>query len=167
MDFLANILDKILINKELIWPVKIFAIIFIAMVLSFFFTKIINKLEKKLAKNQKEWDDVVIVAIRRPFKSLIWILGIAFAIDISNQYSKTDFSYISITIKNLGLILALGWSCWRIIKSYEQKLIKDKKTKKLDITTASAVIKLIKASLVRYLCNLPLGVNRILSNPPS
>ncbi len=145
---MIDFLDSILANEQLIWPLQIFSIIFIALIASLITTKIITRTQKKLLKNDNKWDDLVILSIRRPVKTLIWILGIAFAIDISNQYSNTDLSYISTTIKDLGLIFALSWSAWRLIKSYENRLTREKTKKKIDITTANAVIKLIKASLI-------------------
>lgn len=141
-------LNEILTNKQLIWPLQIFAIILGSFTISLIVTRVITRTQKKLLKNNNRWDDLAIVAIRRPVKTLIWIIGIAFAIDISNQYSKTDFSYISTAIKDLGLIFTISWSGWRLIRSYENRLTREKTKKKIDITTASAVIKLLRASLV-------------------
>lgn len=144
---IISLVDSITKNEQFIWPIQIFSIIFVALIVSFIATKIINKLQAKLVKNNSKWDDLFVLSMRKPIKTLIWVLGIAFAIDISNEYSKADLSYISIAIKDLGLIFTVSWTAWRLIKSYEQELI-HQKTKKIDITTAIALIKLIKASLI-------------------
>ncbi len=143
-----DLINSIIFNEQFIWPLKIFTITFIAFTLSFFITKIITKFKEKLLKKGKNWESALVLSIRRPVKVLIWILGITFAIDISDQYSNADFSEISEAIRDLGIIFSIGWSGWRAIKSYENNLKLEHKNKKIDITTASAVIKLTKASLI-------------------
>lgn len=161
-------LDLILTNKEFIWLFKIMLVVVLAIFLSYASNKILDRLQRKLARNNKQLDNIIIYCLRKPIRILIWILALALSIDLSNQYSKTDLFYISVAIKDLGLIFAVAWGAWRFIKKYEAKLINQKINKKVDITTASAVIKLLKASLIITVCliilqTLGIGIGGVLA----
>jgi len=137
-------------HQEFIWPLKIFIAIFLTAIASLIFKKILIKgfkLGRKKKKN-KYLEAKYARSIIKAASIFIWAIGTSITIDISNEYSNFDFSGISEYIRKLSAIFVFSWLGWRFIKIHENQLFQEKNNNKIDITTASAVIKLIKASLI-------------------
>lgn len=140
-EFFKTILD----NKELLWSVQMFLIIFMALVLSLTADTLIGRLEKRLTDNKTIWDDLLLRAIRKPVKVLIWILGIVVAGRVTGDYINTNLSEAISVLKNLGIIFCISWFVWQLVKEYEAHLTRNAN---IDVTTVIAVMKLLKATII-------------------
>jgi MscS family membrane protein len=147
-------------HKELLWSIKAFFIIFTALVAGMSLNVFIIRLEKKLTRNKNIWDDLLLRSIRKPLKVLIWILGIIFVGKVTGDYMSADLSKAIFLLKNLGIIFCIGWFLWRVVSEYETHLVNGDKN--IDITTVTAVMKLIKATIaitITLMVLQTLGVN--------
>jgi len=141
---MLEIFNTIIENKEILWGVEMFLIIFFSLILSFITGIIISRFEKKLTKNKVVWDDLFLRAIRKPIKILIWVFGIFFAGKVTGQYINSNLSDTIYLIRNLGIIFVVSWFLWNLIKEYELHLTNDEK---VDTTTVIAITKLLKATI--------------------
>jgi len=141
---MLEIFNTIVENKEILWGVEMFLIIFFSLILSFITGIIISRFEKKLTKNKVVWDDLFLRAIRKPIKILIWVFGIFFAGKVTGQYINSNLSDTIYLIRNLGIIFVVSWFLWNMIKEYELHLTNDER---VDTTTVIAITKLLKATI--------------------
>ena len=78
-----NILEKIGItsfNQTLDdWMVQVFIVVLVALIINFFLKRLINKLADKAGRSKNPWDDAFILALNKPIRLLVWVIGITFA----------------------------------------------------------------------------------------
>jgi len=130
------------IEKIDFWIFQIFGIVFIALLIDFIQKRILNRIQSKLDTTENPWDDAFVHALRKPLTFLIWLMGFAFAIEI------IGFTYAN-QIKEVTVIIAIGWTLIRFIQFVEKNIIhrQEIKGKKVDKTTADAVTQLIRISI--------------------
>ncbi len=163
LDFLENSSHY----QQIAWAIKMFIIIFISLVLSYVAGRLVRNCEKKLSHNKAIWDDLLLRSIRKPLISLIWILGVALAINTTGQHIRVDFYNFVLIFKNLGIIFCIAWFIWRIVAEYE-KYLTSEKSDHLDVTTVVAITKLLKIAILittglMMLQNFGVNINGIIA----
>ena len=69
-------------DREKLWIVYIFAIIFIALLVDLMQKIILGHIQKRLKDTKNVWDDALVHAVRRPLSLLIWIIGLTMALQV-------------------------------------------------------------------------------------
>ncbi len=134
--------------KDDAWIVQVFIVIFLSLVINFFQVKLLKRIENQLSKNKLKWDDAIIFAIRRPLSYLIWILGVTFAADVIAMKSESSIFDNVAAIREVGVIVTLAWVIIRFINIVETKIISVSNKDKIDKTTADAISKLLRISVI-------------------
>lgn len=130
-------------DREQLWIVKIFAIVFIALLVDFIQKRLLKRLQKQLDKTRNRWDDALLHALRRPLSLLIWILGLAFALQIM-QVKAAE------VVREVGIMLAITWFLIRFISFMERNILHEQELAgaPVDRTTASAISQLLRVSVL-------------------
>ncbi|KZM40914.1 MAG: mechanosensitive ion channel family protein [Marinomonas sp.] len=136
-------------QSQMHWLVKIAFILFITLFIHLIISKLISRILLQLKVTKNPWDKALLIAARQPIKYFIWGLGLLIISQTSNNETGA-FSQTSIdALRKIGLIALITWFISRLVKRCEQILISPVKMKHpMDLTTVSAVGKLIKASLL-------------------
>ncbi len=132
------------------WVLQVFIVVFLTLVLVFVLKRVLGRLQAKLEQTSNPWDDALIAALREPATAALWIVGIAFAIQIiEDETDAAIFGAIG-PIRDVGIIAAIGWFLVRFIKQAETNVITydEAKGKQVDRTTVDAVAKLLRLSVV-------------------
>lgn len=130
------------------WIVEIFIIIVITMLLVGLVRIVYNKLCPRLEKSKAVWNEMFIKAVHKPLEYLIWVLGLSIAIEVISVVEKQgEFSSFLIPARKLGLIAFFTWSLIRLVNQVEEHYI-EHKHKKIDRTTADALAKVVKTSII-------------------
>lgn len=114
----------------------------------FLVSRLSQRIEKHLVKTTNSWDNALLSAARRPINYFIWTIGTATAAQVlSNRLDVIPSNVIAIFYK-VSVIVLLTWFLIRLVKEAEDILVSPTKTSKpIDLTTISAISKLLKASL--------------------
>ncbi|MEJ2142479.1 MAG: mechanosensitive ion channel family protein [Gammaproteobacteria bacterium] len=130
------------IDKNDIWILQIFGIIFAALLFDFIQKIVLRHLQLKLEKTDSPWDDAFIHALRKPLSLLIWLLGISWASDIAG------FEWASLQ-REVSIILVITWALTRFIHFVEENILQQNeiKGKAVDPTTANAITQLLRVSV--------------------
>lgn len=131
------------IEKDDVWILQIFGVVFAALLLDFIQKKILRRVQEKLEATESAWDDAIIHALRKPLTLLIWLLGLSLAFDIASFESAN-------LIGEVGVILVVGWVLTRFILFVEDNIIHQHeiKGKPVDKTTANAVTQLLRVTVI-------------------
>jgi len=132
------------------WVAQVFIVVFITVLISFIQKRIIEKLYAKLKNTRVYWDDALVDAARRPLTILIWIIGLSFAAEIvSNESEAVIFSAID-PIRDVGVIFTFTWFLVRFIERTEKNIVlkKEARGEEIDHTTADAIAKLLRISVI-------------------
>lgn len=125
------------------WILKVFAIVFIALLLDFIQKKIFRRLQTQLEKTPNLWDDAFIHAIIKPLSVLIWVLGLSMAMEIAGASNP-------LKVFEVGLVVVVSWTLIRLITYVEANIIQHQKIigKQVDKTTADAISQLLRVSVI-------------------
>ncbi len=125
------------------WILKIFAIIFVALLLDYIQKKILKRIKIQLERTSNLWDDAFIHAVIKPLSVLIWIFGLSIAVEVAGLSN-------ALKIFEVGVIVAVSWTLIRLITFVEINIIQQQKIKgkNVDQTTADAISQLLRVSII-------------------
>jgi MscS family membrane protein len=127
---------------------EVFAILVITAAVRFAVKIFLDGAERRALQTHNLWDDALVHAGRRPLGLGVWILGISFAAEIVGGGAQAEiFAYVS-QVRDVAVVWLMIWFALRFISAIETNLIEGKHKTKVDPTTATAVGKLLRASIV-------------------
>ena len=147
-----NILENIsslggVIPSDYAWIIQVFIVVFLALVINFFVNRFFDKLQVKFEATTNVWDDLFLEAARKPVSAFIWAQGLLLALNILNIHSTLEIAEFIDVIRRSVVIILFTWLIVRFISGKEQRLTRPGTLKKpLDLTTAKAMSKLLKAA---------------------
>jgi MscS family membrane protein len=132
------------------WVVQVFIVVFLTLVVSFIVKGILRRIEARLESTSNLWDDALINALRKPATALIWIIGIAFAIQIIELKTEAAIFGAIVPIRDVGIITVIAWFLVRFIRVAEDNVIAAREVagKEVDRTTLDAIAKLLRLSVL-------------------
>ncbi len=130
-------------DREQLWIVKIFAIVFIALLVDFIQKRVLRRLQKQLGKTRNRWDDALLHALQRPLSLFIWILGLAFALQVMEVAAAE-------VVREVGLMVTITWFLIRFISFMERNILQEQELAgtPVDKTTAAAISQLLRVSVL-------------------
>ncbi|ADZ90301.1 mechanosensitive ion channel family protein [Marinomonas mediterranea] len=136
-------------NTQMHWAIQLCIVSFTTFLTSYIVKRTLKRLELQLSKTKTPWDHILIKAARRPLIAFIWLIGLIIIAEIFRTKFDDRIHDIISLCREVGIIALMSWFLWRCIKGVEHILTSPDKVKKtVDITTASAVSKLLRASVV-------------------
>ena len=127
------------------WIVQVFVVVFGTLVINFIATRVLIRIDKALERTKTPWDNVLVHAAQKPIGVFIWLMGLSVAAEISGSEIEPGLSTLIQSVREVGVIVILMWFVLRCISESERNLII---STKVDATTASAISKLLRASVV-------------------
>jgi len=138
-------LDKFLglLDGDRYGILKIFSIVFAALLLDFIQKRVLKRLYQRLQSTRTQWDDALVHAVQKPFTLLIWMIGLSLAMDVMEIPITSE-------LRLVGVITALTWALIRFISFAEKNILyqHDVAGKPLDRTTASAISQLLRTTIL-------------------
>jgi MscS family membrane protein len=138
-----------------ILTIEVFCVVLLTFVTSFIVNRALSKLSKRLSTTRTRWDDAAFYAVHRPAKAFVWLFGLSIAALTANQIAAFDIAGLVKSVRELGLIALLTWGMVRFVSAAEKLLItadpnrhSETDVKPMDPTTASAISKLVKGSVM-------------------
>ena len=131
------------------WVLQVFVVVLSVLLINFAFKIFLGKLASRAEKTTNPWDDAFIAAVWRPFRLLVWVIGVLFAADIVASRTDAEIFKAIEPIRNVAIVGTLAWFLIRFVKEFKQAYVKRKyeQGEKVDITTANALVKLVRASI--------------------
>ncbi|RDL44438.1 mechanosensitive ion channel family protein [Marinomonas piezotolerans] len=136
-------------DSKMHWIVRVFIVVFATLVLNFIVNRILKRLDAQLQRTRNPWDNMLIEAARTPIRLFIWLVGLSIAAEISDTTLDENLTEIITRVREIGVIVILTWFLLRCVKGTESALTSGRATKKpVDYTTASAISKLLRATVI-------------------
>ncbi|MFT5521824.1 MAG: MscS family membrane protein [Enterobacterales bacterium] len=132
------------------WAIQIFIIVFITLFVNFVWKRYYNNIKIKLKKTKNLWDDALWESLHKPLGYLIWILGISYAAEVTNNFAEAEFISLVKSVRELSVLGSLSWFLFRFIHFAELNILDPSRNQdsKVDQTTVNAIAKLLRASVV-------------------
>ena len=136
-------------SPDKFWIIEVFIVVFLTLLASFVLGRMLNRLALKLERTRNIWDDILLEALRRPAMLLVWAVGLAWAARIIDQRTDTTLLAIVEPARDVVVIVLLTWFLLRLIRGVEGGLMDPERLQKpMDETTAHALSKLLRASVI-------------------
>ena len=131
------------------WVLQVFVVIFLTLLVNLIQRRVLNRLHARLEKNTAYWDDVVVLALRRPLSVLILVVGLGFALDIIRSEAEAVIFEAVDPVRTVSIIVILAWFLVRLIKQGEDGIIAQREAvgEPYDRTTLDAIAKLLRVSV--------------------
>ena len=131
------------------WVLQVFVVIFLTLLVNLIQRRVLNRLHARLEKNTAYWDDVVVLALRRPLSVLILVVGLGFAIDIIRSEAEAVIFEAVDPVRTVSIIGILAWFLVRLIKQGEDGIIAQREAvgEPYDRATLDAIAQLLRVSV--------------------
>lgn len=135
------------------WLVKIGFSIFIGIIFSWLTSIFYKKLQPRLAKTSRTWDESLIKALHKPLQLFIWtmVLSFIFSITVSKVGLISNLSKYISPVREVLFVLTLLWFMLRFIGHTEKEIYQsppDQRKGIRDRTTLRAVTQLSRVSVI-------------------
>lgn len=128
---------------------QVFTVVFITLLANFVALKLLARVISRLHRTETFWDDVFVMAARKPLSLLIWVIGVSWAADIVAVNSGAAIFEAVDPVRDMLVILILVWFIVSFIKGAENELTSpDHPGGALDATTVMAMGKLLRLSVI-------------------
>lgn len=138
------------------WGIELFAVVTLTLFGRYVALRLLGVLQRQFAKTTNLWDDALFDAAYKPISWFILIMGLLWAVDISEGYIDSElFSVQNLSIiRQLTFIFLIMYFLVRFISLGEARLlerINDSSSRDetaLDATTLHALAKLLRLSVI-------------------
>lgn len=125
--------------------------VFTAALLNLLIKRSIDRLQRRAAETAGVWDDAMLRALDEPLRLIVWGIGVLLAAKIIVEVESDAFTGLLYTTADLTLVFALTWFLLRTTNEVERNVFARKvedESSRMDQTTAEALAKLMRASIV-------------------
>lgn len=133
------------------WVVQVFVVVFLTLLLDAAQRIVLRRLYRRLEQTSNIWDDALVDALRKPLTLLVWIVGLAFAMQIIRHETQAEIFAAVQPLRDVGVIVALTWFLVRVIRNTENNLLSgggEDREQRIDSTTLQALGRLLRVSVI-------------------
>ncbi len=136
-------------TQTIIWLTQVFMVVFCTVSLNFVMMRVLDILTVLGNKTASKWDDVLIEALRLPLRLVTWVIGLSVAAEMLYDVSESAlFEHVGM-VRRVAFIAIIAMFANRLITGVEHNLTDPGRMKKpMDTTTAAAVSKLLRVSVI-------------------
>ena len=107
----------------------------------------LNQAALRAERTDNSWDDAFLEAIKKP-QFGVWVIGISFAIDSMQLEGQAEIFSLTDEIRDVAVVWLMIWFAVNFTENVEKSYVEGKHKHTVDATTATAVGKLLRASII-------------------
>ena len=132
------------------WIIEVFVVVFATLLAAFFLKGAFDRIERVLIKTPTVWDQSFFSAVRLPIRTMVWVVGIAFAIQIIQTETGAAIFEAVEPLRDVTIVGLIAWFLVRFIRTAETNILREKAQREepLDRATYDAIAKLLRLSVV-------------------
>ena len=136
--------------KEGTFLIQALVVLLAALLMDWTQKRVSTKLRTRAGKTRTYWDDALLEAAGKPVSLLIWVLALTFAVDVAKSESEAVIFTAVDPIRDVGAITAITWFLVSLVTRVETHMlnVRLQASKPFDRTTADAVAKLLRISII-------------------
>ncbi|GAB1257011.1 mechanosensitive ion channel family protein [Aurantivibrio plasticivorans] len=138
------------IPEAYLWVMKDFLVVFTTLIVAYIAKVVLDRIEARTQQTKTLWDDALISSVKRPLKWFIWLVGLSVAIEFAIKETSPELVDIVDAARKVGVNVIVTWFLVLFIRKAEENLTQPEftKNKPMDITTVTAVGKLLRVSVI-------------------
>lgn len=151
MEILAQWYAQFLsLRDEWGYILDIFLVVLAIGVINLILRFVFRHIQRQVEKSDSVWDDALCYSLSGPLRALIWIVGLSIAAEIGAPSADAAIVEYLPEARIIGTVAVLAWFLMRLISAVEANVVKRavRRGEPIDETTADAVVKLLKATIL-------------------
>lgn len=130
------------------WVLQVFLVVLLTLIAYMATGVLYHRIQPKMADSKRLWDKVLIEAIYKPLRILIWVIGLRLAIDVLHSVNQNIFFFNAFSkLHGIVVIVLIVWFWVRFISYGQERLLRHKHYK-LDRTSINALGQILQASIM-------------------
>ena len=132
------------------WLPKVFVVTLVVVAVNLAAWYLLRHIEKIVARTSSVWDDALIRSARLPLTLLLWVAGIAYAIQVVDRYNREPIWETVEPVRDTLVIVAFAWFVLRLIGNASRNILAraEARGEGVDRTTVDALSKLGRFTVV-------------------
>jgi MscS family membrane protein len=131
------------------WVIEVFVTVFVTLLAAWITRRAIDRFAARTRRTKNVYDDALAHAARQPAVWVVYLLGLSWAAELADQGTEVGFFELVDPGRTLGVIFLATLFAVRFIQFVETHVvIGDYGERPVDATTASAIGKLLRISVV-------------------
>ena len=132
------------------WIIEVFVVVFATLLAALLLKGVFDRIERVLVKTPTVWDQSLFSALRLPVRAMVWVVGIAFAIQIIQSETGAAIFDAVEPLRDVTIVGLIAWFLVRFIRTVETNLIgeKEQREEPYDRATYDAIAKILRMSVV-------------------
>lgn len=132
------------------WLPRVLGVVLLVVAVNVGAYYLLRRIEKLAARTPSVWDDALFRAARLPLTLLLWVAGVAYAIQVVDRYNAEPMFEALEPVRDTLVILALAWFLLRLIGNASRNLLARTEAagEGVDRTTVDALSKLGRFTIV-------------------
>ncbi|MEW6677746.1 MAG: mechanosensitive ion channel family protein [Pseudomonadota bacterium] len=128
------------------WFLQIVLVVSVVVSLNLFVGFLLRRAERMASRTSTVWDDAFFRAARRPLGVMFWVVGLAYAADLSRQEAGLEVFHFTAPARDVGVVLCLAWFLVQLIRHVSANVVSHRQARgeEVDHTTVDAVSKLLR-----------------------
>jgi MscS family membrane protein len=132
-----------------VWTTQMFVVVAATLSLNFVLMRVIDWGKRIVSKTDSIWDDALLDASRMPLRLLTWLLGLSLCTKLLEKAGPAEIFHYMPELRRIAFIFIVALFLTRLIRQFEEQLIRPRRAlKSMDPTTAHAVAKLLRVSVI-------------------
>lgn len=132
------------------WVLHVLIVVAVVVALNLFLGFVLRRAEKMALSTTNVWDDALVHAARRPLKVALWIVGLAYAIDLARVGVGAQVFEFTKAIRDVGVVGCLAWFLVGLTNNVTANIIKlrEARGETVDHTLVDAISKLVRITVL-------------------
>lgn len=131
------------------WVLTIILVVLLVLLFDLICAFLLGRLERRLNKSPRRWDDALVHALRGPLRLWLWLGGLCAILTLGAQgFDIAGITFYASLIFGLSTLAIIFWVEVRLMQRLEQRLVfppAHSSAKPVDQTSASAITKIVGA----------------------
>lgn len=136
-------------TEPAVWLSQVFAVVLLTVSCNYVLMRLLDIVKKRVESTQSLWDDALLQAARIPLRLFVWTLGLTFALRVLDRVTESVVFSVWPEVRHISYIFIVALFFTRFIRYAELNIVDINRSQKpVDETTARAVAKLLRVSVV-------------------
>ena len=136
-------------SEPSIWLTQVFAVVLITVSCNYVLMRLLDMVKKRVEQTESLWDDALLQAARIPLRLFVWTLGLTFALRVLDRVTESVVFSVWPEVRHISYIFIVAMFFTRFIRYAELNIVDVNRSQKpVDETTARAVAKLLRVSVI-------------------
>lgn len=127
-EFKAWLITGLGLTPDNSWLVALATVLLATLIAVWLVRRVFDKLASQLEKTRNVWDDLLLIAARKPVVMLVWLIGANLGLALID--SQTEYQLLKLVkpLREVAVLVLIAWFLTRFIRRSELAMVEERST---------------------------------------